>query len=143
MRIRLKSNYFSVHLLMTNLFLFNLFMAPLFFVVSFIIADIVSSVNSFWQILSKGSETSRQFVRNVNIHSLLSAKSLVFRTRLLCNFPLKRQKEPKTMVSQPQSSAPISPSSNPIIRWLYSFSLRKQPAFHRCAVLPRHYCPYL
>ena len=67
---------------MTNLFLFNLFMAPLFFVVSFIIADIMSSVNSFWQILSKGSETSRQFVRNVNIHSLLSAKSGL--SQILC-----------------------------------------------------------
>ena len=81
-RITRNFNYFSVHLLMTNLFLFNLFMAPLFFVVSFIIADIVSSVNSFWQILSKGSETSRQFVRNVNIHSLLSAKSGL--SQILC-----------------------------------------------------------
>lgn len=74
------------------------------------------------------------FVKRFRNKSLICAKCRYV-------FPLKRQKEPKTMVLQPQSSAPISPSSNPIIRWLYSFSLHKQPAFHRCAVLPRHYCP--
>ena len=131
---------YTSYMTMISIYLYNQIFPQ--FVVTLIISDIIPSVNRLWKILSYGSETSRYFV---HFASKISDSHLFFSHWLqqlsLVLFLCKRQKEPKIMALQPQSSAPISPSSNPITRWLYSFSLHKQPAFHRCAVLPRHYYP--